>query len=1123
MKLLGGLEITLGGSPVVDFTSKKSPALLIYVAMTGRPHSREALSGLLWGESADSRARASLRTVLWDLRQQVPSFVSTDRQTVSFNTEAPHWLDVAAFADAIENIPRPSAEDQERNGDRALLTQPQVKALDEAVSLYRGEFMAGFFISEAPAFEDWMLRERERGRHLAMHALHRLIVHYKAQGAYLRGIDAASQLLRIAPWQEEAHRQLMRLLVLGGQRTAALAQYETCRQMLAEELGLEPTMETRMLRNRIRAGKPLESKRATATSSLRAPPGLHGRADGEEMSSIVGRDREVVELRRLLSDPLARLSSVVGADGLGKTRLALHVGAQLVDEFEHGAWFVPLERECELGPPSDRKEGLGGLTAGVDSTDLILDIARVLGMAPAGRLPLATQLFDYLRHREVLLVLDDFRPSRGNLNLVQDLLRHTPHVRVMLTARQKLGLESEQAMCLNALSVPPPPIEEGGRLGLLQDLREHAGVELFVQRARVASSSFEPSAHEARHVAEICRLTGGSPLGLELAAAWAGRVPLSQIVRSLERHTDRGIARDRGVLDPERALQGVLAASWDLLGCGDRANLCRLALLQGEFNQDAASSVAGIRPAGLSKLVRMALLTRIGAARYSLHPSLRGFALDKLADSERSSRGWEEPIDPDALQADYRRHYLGLLARREAVLRGQQAEAASMEIKRDWGHVRRAWRLAVAHLDVELLASSLLGLSRYIQLQGWLWEGEELLTAAIERVSEPSSGSREAGTLLLLGRLRRERAALLNSQRRCDQAASAAQKVVEMARACQDCRADRDVWRSLEAGGHLEWGKAHQCGGELGRARKRLEEALLLAGDEEPTEMQADILKHLGIVEIELEDLITAQRHLAQALDMYEDLELCRGRSEVLNALALTATARSAYAKARTYAHEGLALAQTIGDRRAESVAQTNLGRVANAQGDYDAAARACEQALGIARDLGDPRTQAEALAELALVHLREGDREAAWRRSLLAVELARATGHQVNEARALLAAGHVFSELKLPDQAVRAYENARTLQDHLGQSGQALESVAGLARASLANGDLARAQAFAEEILTHLESGNLLGATEPLRVYLTCYQVLEANDDPRARDVLMTASGFYEEEEDWDVADAGE
>ena len=223
MKLFGGLQITLGGSRLTDFTYRKSPALLAYLATTGRPHTREFLIGLFWGESSEKRARASLRTVLWDLRRQLAPFLVIDYQKISFNLKAPHRLDVAEFQKHLNTIPSPFPTRPrliETDGGTKLTTDTQADALQKAVSLYQDEFLAGFYISDAPAFESWMLEQREQARRSTLQALHLLIAYYVTHDMYFAGIDAATRLLALDPWQEETHRRLMHLLALSGQHSA---------------------------------------------------------------------------------------------------------------------------------------------------------------------------------------------------------------------------------------------------------------------------------------------------------------------------------------------------------------------------------------------------------------------------------------------------------------------------------------------------------------------------------------------------------------------------------------------------------------------------------------------------------------------------------------------------------------------------------------------------------------------------------------------------------------------------------------------------------------------------------------------------------------------------------------
>ena len=174
LTLLGKLEATRGGVPVTDFAYKKSQALLGYLAVTGQPHPREALADLLWGETTEANARASLRRTLADLRRLVAPHLTITRQQVGFDRTRPYWLDVETFERQVGQ----ALEARKRNGE---LTNEDAAALAGAVELYRGDLLAAFHVRRAPAFEDWFLLERERLRLLALRALHALVTHYTTQ------------------------------------------------------------------------------------------------------------------------------------------------------------------------------------------------------------------------------------------------------------------------------------------------------------------------------------------------------------------------------------------------------------------------------------------------------------------------------------------------------------------------------------------------------------------------------------------------------------------------------------------------------------------------------------------------------------------------------------------------------------------------------------------------------------------------------------------------------------------------------------------------------------------------------------------------------------------------------
>jgi DNA-binding SARP family transcriptional activator/predicted ATPase len=323
MYLLGPFQVTLDGGPVTSFKYDHVRALLAYLAVEAdRPHRRERLAGLLWPEQPDPVALSNLRYALYHLRQAIgdheamPSFLFPTRETLQFNTASDHWLDVSAFEQHIT--------DSELASQR--VSESAIRNLESAIELYRGRFMEGFFLRDCPLFEEWLLFKQEHIDRQMLSALHRLTQIHAALGEYERAEPYARRLLALEPWDEEAHRQLMHLLALSGRRGAALAQYETCRRLLAEELGVDPADETTALHERIRSGEVVRVGAWESTS-----PPLHPHTPTPS-APFVAREHELARLDEFLRLALAgqgRVVFVTGEAGSGKT--------VLIGEFAHRA------------------------------------------------------------------------------------------------------------------------------------------------------------------------------------------------------------------------------------------------------------------------------------------------------------------------------------------------------------------------------------------------------------------------------------------------------------------------------------------------------------------------------------------------------------------------------------------------------------------------------------------------------------------------------------------------------------------------------------------------------------------------------------------------------------------
>ena len=330
LSFLGAFQAFLDEKLIIDFESDRVRALLAYLVVEAdRPHHRDALAGLIWSDWPDRSARTNLRNALANLRGAIgdrdasPPFLLITRETIQFNPESDYWLDVAVFTSLCE------IDDSQ--------------ALEEAHNLYRGTFLEGFQLKDSNPFEDWHLLTRERLQRHASAALRRLADDFQQRGNYERASEFAWWLVELEPWHEDGHQQLMRLLVFNGQRSAALAQYETCRRQLALELGIEPAPETTRLFEQIRDGDliaPVPSPFLDIAPAPGLPPykGLQyfGEADAD---LFFGRELLTAKLATQLDLASGnRFLAVVGTSGSGKSSIvraglipALQRGQQLAD------------------------------------------------------------------------------------------------------------------------------------------------------------------------------------------------------------------------------------------------------------------------------------------------------------------------------------------------------------------------------------------------------------------------------------------------------------------------------------------------------------------------------------------------------------------------------------------------------------------------------------------------------------------------------------------------------------------------------------------------------------------------------------------------------------------------
>ncbi|MEZ4733250.1 MAG: BTAD domain-containing putative transcriptional regulator [Caldilineaceae bacterium] len=322
--LLGTPQLYLNGVSLATTVTGRELALLAYLAVTGNVQDRSTLFDLLWNAIGEQQARKNLRNLLYSLRQSIGNHLDSSRQTVGLRGDQPYWLDIAIF----------------RNYWATPQNDTSHERLPEALRLYQGEFLQGFAIQAAPVFEAWLLTQRRVLQDQAIHGFQRLAQSYLAAGDYAAGLDATRRLLTIAPWHESGHRQQMLLLARSGQRSAALAQYQLCQQVLAEEYGVAPMTETTALYLQIKTGElagtaqlvsaaaepppfPRQAPPA-ATQSNRVPSLGAPQVNWDAIPTVTrvdGRETELSQLEGWVLTAHCRVVAVVGLGGQGKTAL----------------------------------------------------------------------------------------------------------------------------------------------------------------------------------------------------------------------------------------------------------------------------------------------------------------------------------------------------------------------------------------------------------------------------------------------------------------------------------------------------------------------------------------------------------------------------------------------------------------------------------------------------------------------------------------------------------------------------------------------------------------------------------------------------------------------------------
>ena len=890
LKLFGAFECYLDNTIVPDFYSDKVRALLAYLMMeANQPQNRAVLAGMFWPDLPEQKARQNLRLALFHLRKAIqdelaePSFLQVTRGSVQFNRESRHDCDAITFLSLLDTAVTPQQ-------DAELLNMQLVQDWETAVSLYRGHFLAQLFLEDSNPFEAWAAQKREGLRQKLLTLLRLLVTHYQKQGGYQTAVRYAQQWLEIEPWQEEAHRNLMRLHFALGDYNAALAQFSHCQAVLADELGIAPAEATQKLADDIR--------QAQQKPPNKLPP---------QLTPFVGRTAELHKIHHYLTDPNCRLLTLVGPGGIGKTRLAIEAAAQS-RTFMHGVYFVRL--------------------AEVATTDLLsLAVANALGLTFSSQTAPRTELLDYLRPKQMLLVFDNFEHLLERIDLVQAILLAAPQIKLLITSQERLNLQSEVVWQVAGL--------EFATFKSVEEAQTYTAVELFVASAKRVRPDFELQASDLPHLEQILRAVQGMPLAIELAAAWVHMLSVAEIAAEIDQSLDLLTSELHDIPDRHRSIRAAFDYAWARLSAAEQALFPALSIFRGDFTRHAAQQVAKASLRSLSGLVNKSLLvSHADAGRYLLHTMLRQFVIDRLQQDKSQEK---------VIRTRHSAYYCATLKNLAKDIVGARQQDALTAIEADIENIRVAWQWAVAQRDMQLIADALVGLFHFYDIRSWFLEGERVFRTAVVQLT---SEAKDAEQIVTLARLQARQGWFAFH---LGQHPKSIQLLQESLALLQEQGATQETIFNLNYLGAI---MRHL--GEYEQANSYLLEALTLA-KAAADDYQASIsLNILGQVASLQGDYVLAYQHCQEALHLKQAIGDRWGMTYALTYLGRVALAQSDLEEASHLFRKSLTMSEALGDQRGVAFAYQNLGDAAQARSQFDEALQQYRQGLAIFNKIGN-------------------------------------------------------------------------------------------------------------------------------------------------------------------------
>lgn len=896
LHMFGPMEVLVEGNPLPRLATRKRLWLLAILALRGgREVDRAWLAGALWPDSSDQKALANLRQSLAELRRALGSQSSRLRSS-------PRMVSLelnGAFCDLLEF-------------DLALLQGEA--GLRRAVEIYRGPLLEC-------CTEDWVFTERESRELAYVKALEELADRALVAMEYGEAVRMLRLAIQSAPLNESLYRSLMRSLSLNGEGAAAAQVFRDLRTLLWRELNAAPAPETSAVYDGVRTRTiiPGPTLEATEKRAGRLP---------SQRTDLIGREDDVLEITRSIERSSSRrthgghgaserrLVTLTGTGGIGKTRLAIRVAAELESSFPDGVWFVDLSPLAE-------------------ASLVFNEVARTLGLAESPERSRLEALAEHVRNRKLLLVLDNCEHvAAACASLCDRLLTESSDLVILATSRQPLRVAGETVRQISGLPLPP----EGSKgEAILGGALACPSVQLFIERIRDYDPSFRLTEEGASAVAQICRRLDGVPLAIELAAARAKVLSLFQIAARLDDRLKLLTTGSSSAPPRHQTLRATIDWSYDLLTEAEQELLQNLSVFAGGWSLEAAQAVGaepsldGTTPAVLDLLDQLVGKSMVIAetagreARYRMLETIRQYAFERLKEAGSLTE----------LRRKHQRYFLPFVEEGSTELQG--GDQAKWLEWFDLEHHNLREALTWPEPDTEdalnaiRLAASMQG---YWYMHGHLAEGLRRFSEVTGKITDPQPDKHFANALNGAG---------IMSQCLGDWVASKRfhEAALRMRRELGDIQA--------AAGSLHNLAMMSTETNELNDALTMCEEAYSINLASGRRAWQAHNLMMIGTIYYRMGQVDRCESLYRQSIELYSDLGDSSAVAMGQQNLAVIAMKRGSFGEARKLCTQSLELHRKLADRCEEAKSMAVLGDIAANSGEISEACKWYADSIKIA------------------------------------------------------------------------------------------------------------------------------------------------------------------------------